>query len=166
EVLSRLARLGSDALHIELAQVDPEAAARISPRDPQRVTRALEVHLATGTPITTWQRETTRSPGYQSHIVAIELDREVLGQRIAARAAAMVASGLIDEVRALLTRHPPDCPGLSTLGYREVVAAILSGELDESALTARLTTAHRQYAKRQQTWFARAHADTRLPTRP
>lgn len=164
EVLSRLEHLGSDALHKELANIDPTAAARISPRDPQRVTRALEVYVATGTPITTWQRETTHKPNYQSHIVALEIDRETLGRRIATRAAAMMAAGLVDEVRGLLTRYPSDCPGLTTLGYREVVAAIRDGELDVSTLTGRLTLAHRQYAKRQQTWFARAHADTRLPT--
>lgn len=162
EVLARLERVGSENLHAELAAVDPDAARRISPRDPQRVTRALEVFLATGTPITTWQRETTRPPGYQPHIVALDLDRDVLDRRIAARAAAMVRSGLIDEVRALLALHPPDCPGLTTLGYREVVAAVLSGDLDPDTLTTRLALAHRQYAKRQQTWFRRAHADTRL----
>lgn len=162
EVLARLERLGSDALHAELGAVDPDAARRISPRDPQRLTRALEVFVATGTPITTWQRETTRPPGYQAHVVALEVERDVLGRRIAARAAAMVKMGLIDEVRALLALHPPDSPGLTTLGYREVVAAVLSGEPDPDTLTTRLALAHRQYAKRQQTWFARAHADTRL----
>lgn len=162
EVLTRLERLGPEALHAELAAVDPDAARRISPRDPQRVTRALEVYLATGTPITTWQRETTHRPAYQPHIVALDLDRELLGKRIAARAATMVRMGLVDEVRALLALHPPDCPGLTTLGYREVVAAVLSGDLAPDTLTTRLALAHRQYAKRQQTWFRRAHADTRL----
>lgn len=164
ELLSRLERLGPEALHAELAAVDPDAARRISPRDPQRVTRALEVYLATGTPITTWQRETTRRPDYRPHVVALDVDREVLGRRIAVRATAMVRLGLVDEVRALLALHPPDCPGLSTLGYREVVAAISSGDLAPERLSARLTLAHRQYAKRQQTWFRRAHADTRLTT--
>jgi len=142
-----------ERIELEL-HIDPDNVAEV-------VAFSVPLHVE-GVPV--WIEAT--DAGGTVDVVAIELDREVLGQRIAARAAAMVASGLIDEVRALLTRHPPDCPGLSTLGYREVVAAILSGELDESALTARLTTAHRQYAKRQQTWFARAHADTRLPTRP
>lgn len=162
EVSSRLERLGSDALHAELGRVDPEAAARISPRDPQRLTRALEVFVATGTPITTWQRETTHKPGYAAHVTVLEVEREVLSRRIAARAEAMVRGGLIDEVRGLLERYPADCPGLSTLGYREVVAAVIGHDLDPRALSTRLALAHRQYAKRQQTWFSRATADTRL----
>jgi tRNA dimethylallyltransferase len=159
EIASRLERLGVEALHHELARVDAAAAERISPRDPQRITRALEVLAATGVPISTWQRETTRPPGYQATVVGLAVDRAVLTRRIAERAAQMVADGLIDEVVGLLATYPPDCPGLTTLGYREVVAAVRAGRPDRLALTARLAQAHRQYAKRQETWFARARVD-------
>lgn len=159
EIAERLGRVGVVALHAELSRVDTTAAARISPQDPQRVTRALEVFAATGVPISTWQSETTQAPGYDAKVLGLAVERDVLSRRIAARAAQMVAAGLLDEVSGLLAKHPADCPGLSTLGYREVVAALTERRLDLDTLVARLTTAHRQYAKRQQTWFARARVD-------
>ena len=161
EVGQWLARDGVEVLHAELAKIDAAAAARISARDPQRVTRALEVYRATGVSITEWQQKTP-APGYAAHVVALEVEREVLGRRIEARAQRMVEAGLLEEVQELLRFYPPDCPGLMTLGYREVVAASSTGRVDRAALVGRLAQAHRQYAKRQQTWFGRARVDQRL----
>lgn len=159
-VLGRLATVGAAALHVALGRVDAEAAARIAPGDAQRLTRALEVFESTGVSISSWQRE-TRPSNYQAHVVGLFPERSVLASRIAHRAAQMLADGLVAEVEALLRSFPADAPGLQTLGYREVVR-MLVGELRRADLAERLSTAHRQYARRQLTWFAKARIDTRV----
>jgi tRNA dimethylallyltransferase len=165
-VHARMEREGCAALHAELAAVDPEASARILPTDPQRVGRALEVFLATGRPISSFQTahradRARREPRYDAHLVGLFPDRETLSRRIEERARAMFDRGLVAEVEGILARHGRDCPGLETLGYREVVAT-LRGVLPASDLPARLATAHRRYAKRQVTWWRDAAFDTRL----
>ncbi len=159
-ILTRLATVGSTTLHAELAGVDAEAAARIAPSDAQRITRALEVFQSTGVSISAWQRA-TRPPNYQAHVVGLFPERSLLASRIATRAAQMLADGLVAEVEGLLLSFPPDAPGLQTLGYREVVNT-LAGGLPRGDLAERLSTAHRQYAKRQLTWFNKARIDTRV----
>ncbi len=168
DVRERLAREGAPALHAELGRLDPEMASRLRPNDGQRVARALEVLLATGTSLARFQahhRDSLRAHGarYQAHMVGLFPDRAVLERRIAARAERMLAEGLVDEVRALLARGvPPDAPGLMTLGYREVVASLRAerpGQPASRSLAATLALAHRRYAKRQLTWWRRATFD-------
>jgi tRNA dimethylallyltransferase len=159
-VLARLVTEGAATLHAELARVDAEAAARIAPSDSQRITRALEVFESTGVSISAWQRA-TRPPDYQAHVVGLFPERSLLASRIATRAAQMLADGLVAEVEGLLLSFPADAPGLRTLGYREVVSTLVGG-LPRADLAERLSTAHRQYAKRQLTWFNKARVDTRV----
>jgi tRNA dimethylallyltransferase len=160
-LLSRLETEGSAALHRELAVCDPDAAARIHPNDPQRITRALEVFMATGRPLSSFQRAHERAaPRYSVRIIGLFPDRDTLGRRIADRAKRMLDAGLIDEVSGILARHGADCPGLETLGYREVRDTLL-GKSPVSDLEPRLVTAHRQYAKRQLTWWQKVHFDER-----
>lgn len=169
-VQARLGAEGPASLHRALALVDPEAASRIAPSDPQRITRALEVFEATGRPLSAWQRETTRPGDYQARVVGLlpELKGGLesagpgsLMARIADRARRMLDEGLVDEVEGLLERYPEDCPGLSTLGYREVVE-VVRGRAPMGGLEERLARAHRAYAKRQLTWFAKARVDLRI----
>lgn len=153
---------GWPALHAELADIDPDAAGRIKPTDPQRIQRALEVYRLTGTPISELQRETTDdadTAGLHFHKLAVApADRALLHQRIEARFNAMVAAGLVEEVQALRARYPgTDLPAMRAVGYRQLLAA-LDGHLSMDEAVARAVVASRQLAKRQLTWL-RAEPD-------
>lgn len=142
------------AMHRELAAVDPAYAGRISPTDPIRIVRALEVFALTGEPLSAHhRRHAAEPPRYDARFVALELPRPVLVARIAARVRTMLAEGWIDEVRSLLAEgHPHDLKPLRSVGYAEVVAH-LRGELPADALEAAVLTATKGFAKRQRTWF-------------
>jgi len=172
------ARDGWPALHQRLASLDPVAAARIGPTDPQRIQRALEVIELTGRPLSAQQlgaqRAATRpnaraepvptatplppaTPAPPATVIAIEpSDRAVLHARIAERFDAMLASGLVEEVRGLLARPGmhADLPAMRAVGYRQV-AEMLAGEApdDPASLRDRGIAATRQLAKRQLTWL-------------
>ena len=98
ELERRAARAGWPALHAELAALDPTTAARLAPNDSQRIQRALEVHRLTGQPLSAWH---TAPAGRRPPLIALEpVDRAWLHARIAARFAAMLEAGFVDEVRA------------------------------------------------------------------
>jgi tRNA dimethylallyltransferase len=149
-------RLGWAALHRRLRAVDPVAAARIHPNDPQRIQRALEVWELTGRPLSELQAETGGdSLGYRTVKLALApADRGVLHRRIEQRFLAMLEAGLEDEVRALLARGDlaPGLPALRAVGYRQVVRYLL-GEWDREEMIRRAVAATRQLAKRQLTWL-------------
>ena len=152
---------GWPALHAELARVDPPTAARLQPRDAQRIQRALEVYRLTGEPLS--RRLGTGAAPARGRFVTIALtpgDRGVLHQRIAARLDAMLAAGLVDELVALRARHPlhPALPSMRCVGYRQVWQ-YLEGELPRAALRDRAVFATRQLAKRQLTWLRQWRAD-------
>lgn len=150
---------GPEALHARLAEVDPEAAARIQPRDEVRIVRALEVFQTTGRPISAWQRESRQGgPRHARKLAILTRDREDLHDRIHRRTLKMLEAGWIEETRALLEAGVPrDAPGFRALGYREILLH-LDGALAEADLPAAIALASRQYAKRQLTWF-RAERD-------
>ena len=154
ELAARAEDEGAAALHEELARVDPAAAARIHPHDPQRVQRALEVWTLTGQPISALQRRRD-SPEYDYRKLAVApADRAALHRRIEARFAAMLDAGLLDEVAALRARGDlgPDLPALRACGYRQLWAHLDGeGTLDEAVRRAVFAT--RQLAKRQLTWL-------------
>lgn len=120
----------------------------------QRAQRAIEVALLSGTPLSRHQQDAPAAPSpARPWYVVLELSRDALAARIAARGQAMLAAGLVDEVRrALASGLEGDEPGLSGVGYPEVIA-MLRGELAEDALPEAIATATRRYAKRQETWF-------------
>ncbi len=155
---ARGAELGWPALHAELAAVDPVAAARIHPNDPQRVQRALEVYLASGRPISDWQRDTRPAHGLVFERWALlPTDRAGLHARIAERFTAMMAEGLLDEVRALRARPGllASAPSLRAVGYRQLWG-YLDGPPSAAGLERALgsaVAATRQLAKRQLTWI-------------
>jgi tRNA dimethylallyltransferase len=153
-VRQRLAAEGPEALHLELADHDPESGERIAPRDGQRIARALEVFHETGRTLSDWQREHAfASPTFDARVLGLWPSKEALEQRITRRAARMIQSGWVTEVKSLLDRGVArDSPGLSSLGYRDVVAH-LAQELPGSMLAERVATGHRRYAKRQLTWI-------------
>ena len=145
---------GTQALHVELGAVDPAAAARISPNDLQRIVRALEVFRLTGTPISAHHaRHRFAPPPYTSLTVGVTMPRAILYAEIDRRFAAMVAAGLLDEVRGLFADgHTSARTPLGTNGYREF-AAHLRGATDLGSAIANAQRASRQLAKRQLTWF-------------
>ena len=149
---------GWDVLYEELQRVDPQAAARIHPNDPQRVQRALEVYRATGQPMTHWQQAASQEPAlYEWWSVAITPPpREILRERIAQRFHTMLAEGLLEEVQALFERGDlsPDLPAMRAVGYRQVWH-YLAGEYDYDTMVQKAITASCQLAKRQLTWLRR-----------
>jgi tRNA dimethylallyltransferase len=155
EVRERLARDGAPALHAELSRRDPAAAARLTPGDRTRVTRALEVVLATGRPLKDWQDDEAPAILDISRAAKIFLmpDREELLRRIDARFDAMIAAGALEEVRALAARRlDPELPAMKAHGVPWLIRH-LKGEmtLTQAAVEAKRDT--RQYTKRQATWF-------------
>lgn len=151
------AQYGWPHLHAELARIDPETAARLHPNHSQRIQRALEIHRATGQPPSRVLARRSRpvAADYDLALIALQPeDRGLLHHRIDQRFAAMVAAGLIDEVRALRARGDlhPELPALRAAGYRQVWA-YLEGTCDRDTLVAAGCAATRQLAKRQLTWL-------------
>jgi tRNA dimethylallyltransferase len=145
---------GLDRLFRRLEAVDPAYARKIRDKDRVRIIRALEVHAATGRPISEHFRE-TRSPVTGRRVVrlGLALDRDTRVRRLDERVERMFARGLVDEVRGLIARGVPEtAPPFRALGYRHVLR-LLRGEIDrpEAVNLTRIDT--RQYAKRQMTWF-------------
>jgi tRNA dimethylallyltransferase len=152
----RLAKEGSAALHAELAAIDPAAAARIHPNDPQRIQRALEVFRATGQPISALQKRAEQPPApYRFLRLALApADREALRERIGLRFQRMMAEGFLDEVRRLKARGDltPDHNSMRAVGYRQLWAHLDGeGTLDQAVALA--INATRQFSKRQLTWL-------------
>lgn len=150
------AEQGWESLHRELARVDPDAAARIHPNDPQRLQRALEVYRLTGRPLSSFQagRLVSRLPYRMLRIGLLPADRTRLRERIATRFLRMLDLGFIAEVEALKRRGDlhPGLPSMRAVGYRQVLDH-LNGKLDHDSMVTAAVTATRQLAKRQMTWL-------------
>ena len=149
------AEKGWPAMHAELAKVDPPTAARLKPGDAQRIQRALEVHRATGKPISQFQNQP--KPGLPFELRAFSIfpeDRTELHRRIAERFDAMLKAGLVEELAALRKRFQlhPDLPSMRCVGYRQSWD-FLEGRTDSKALRETGIAATRQLAKRQLTWL-------------
>ena len=152
---ARAAEHGWPALHAELARVDPATAARLQSTDAQRIQRALEVYELSGRPLSSLHgtRDAKDAPEYLAFAL-MPADRTELHQRIAERFDAMLAAGLVDEVRGLRARHAldADMPSMRCVGYRQVWRFI-EGDGDRLTLRDRGVAATRQLAKRQLTWL-------------
>lgn len=147
---------GWPALHAQLAEVDPVAAARIHPNDPQRIQRALEVFRTTGVAISALQ--TARRPALADartlRVVLDVPDRAELHARIEGRFESMMQAGFLEEVRALHRRSDLDArkPALRAVGYRQLWRH-LDGECTLEGAVRQAIAATRQLAKRQFTWL-------------
>jgi tRNA dimethylallyltransferase len=142
-------------LHARLAELDPVGAARIEPTNRRRVVRALEVTLGAGRPFSEFGPGLEAYPASGVPQVGIAVGAEETDRRIAARFAAMVAAGLVEEVHALSSRPG----GISrtarqALGYREVLAHVEDGAPLDDCLEAAVRRT-RQFARRQASWFRR-----------
>jgi tRNA dimethylallyltransferase len=149
---AELAEVGAEALHRRLADVDPDAAARIIASNGRRVVRALEVVEITGQPFTASLPE--REYAYDDAVqVGIDVPRPVLDERIERRVRAMWDAGLVDEVRRLADAGLREGRTANrALGYQQVLA-FLDGECSEEEAFERTVTGTRRFARRQDSWF-------------
>ncbi len=148
---AELEQADAATLYARLQQLDPRASARIDPRNKRRVIRAIEVCEATGKPVSTLQ--VRKAPNYRVLRIGLTLPREELYRRINARVDAMMAAGLVDEVRRLLAKgYDLDTPSMSGLGYRQI-ALYVKGEatLDEAVRLLKRDT--RRFVHHQYSWF-------------
>ena len=150
---------GWEAVHQQLAAVDPDSAARIHPNDPQRTQRALEVYRVSGKTITSFHAEMRAQQEallpYNLHFFAIQPeDRGVLHDQIGTRFRQMLNEGLVDEVQALRARGDLNhqLPSIKSVGYRQVWQ-YLDDEINYDGMVERSIIATRQLAKRQLTWL-------------
>ncbi|HTH17989.1 MAG TPA: tRNA (adenosine(37)-N6)-dimethylallyltransferase MiaA [Magnetospirillum sp.] len=154
EARARLERLGNAAFHAELAARDPVMAARLDPSNSQRLVRAREVIEATGRSLAEWQAEPMEGAVPARYLTfALLPPRQPLYDAIDRRFRLMMNQGAEEEVRQLLTmKLDAALPAMKALGVPEI-AAYLAGDIDREEAIARASTASRNYAKRQLTWF-------------
>lgn len=162
DIARRARESGWPILHAELAAFDPVAAARIRPTDAQRIQRALEVIHLTGKPLSQLHGGAAARFGYRVlKLALVPADRAALHARIAVRVDAMLAHGLLDEVRALRARGDlhAELPAVRAVGYRQAWQH-LDGEFGAAEFRERMIFATRHLAKRQMTWL-RSELDAR-----
>lgn len=158
---------GTAVLHRELADVDPQAADRIHPNDYKRIERALEVWHITGRPLSDqqvqWSAESMR---YPATLVGIRRNKDDNSRRINARVKRMIADGLVDEVRSLLS-EPAGLgePARQALGYAEILAH-LDARMPLADAVERIKINTRRLAKHQRTWFRKFTTATWIDVTP
>ncbi|MUV39879.1 tRNA dimethylallyltransferase [Lentibacillus sp. JNUCC-1] len=143
---------GVHAIYNQLMNADPEQAKKIHPNNYRRVIRALEIYKTTGLTMTQLhQQQTVHSP-YQPFVIGLEMEREILYERINARVDLMLRNGLMDEVLKLYHAGYENTQSMQAIGYKELIPWIKNERsLEES--TELLKRNSRRYAKRQYTWF-------------
>ncbi|HJZ87113.1 MAG TPA: tRNA (adenosine(37)-N6)-dimethylallyltransferase MiaA [Polyangia bacterium] len=142
-----------EALFAQLARVDPASAARIAPGDKVRVSRALEIYEQTGLTMTELlRRQSVGAPRIEALLVGLAPTRAELYSRIDARVEAMMARGLLAEVRALVEKYGEGARALRSLGYAQL-RGHLRGQVALPEAVERIKRASRQLARRQLTWF-------------
>lgn len=138
-------------LHQRLAVLDPQAAASIDYRNLRRTIRALEVIFTTGRPFSA--QKSRRPSAYRTLVLGLARPRPELYERIDARIDAMLAAGLLEEVRSLLARgYSPGLPAFSAIGYAQM-AAVLEGRLSIEEAVVEMKRLTRQFVRRQANWF-------------
>lgn len=151
---ARQQQRGAEWLHRILQHLDPQAAANIHPNDTPKVVRAIEVCLASREPMSElWKKGRDPLPGFRILRLGLNPERNALYTRINERARRMFDNGLVEETRRLLEKYP-GAWALSSLGYKQA-AQYLRGEIDLKLAIWAAQQAHRNYAKRQMTWFRR-----------
>ena len=151
----RIDEQGLPAVFHYLQQVDPITAARLHANDAQRMVRALEVYELTGRPISDFHKGQEEPARFTPVFVGLTRPRHELCRRIEQRVDAMLAAGLVEEVKNLQERgYGPGLNALQTVGYQEVFQ-YLAGQIDYRRMTDLIKIHSRRYAKRQMTWFRR-----------
>lgn len=153
KVLAELEAAGLDEMYRRLQKADPAWAGKVGPADRQRILRGLEIYYLTGRPISEFFAGPRPAPEFEPHYIGLKFERADLYQRIDRRFDRMLKDGLVEETRAVLgLGFAPDCPGLRTIGYQEIIAHLHGRlSLSEAAQLAKKNT--RNFARRQATWF-------------
>jgi len=151
---ARALRVGEPArLHRRLGEIDPESARRLHPNDLVRIIRALEIHAETGRSASDVFRESAMRARYQALYLALDPGRDALAERIDARCEAMIAGGLLQEVRALRDAgYGPELASMRAIGYRHMQPVIDGLDTLANVLVA-MKRDTRQFARRQRTWL-------------
>ncbi len=151
----RAADKGAAHLHRVLLKLDPESAAKIHPNDLPKLVRAIEVCLSSRQRMSDlWQRGRDPLIGFRVLRLGLDPERSALYERINDRARRMFAAGLIEETRHLHKKYGNTAVPLASLGYKQAMQ-LICGEVEYEQALAAAQQAHRNYAKRQMTWFRR-----------
>jgi len=146
---------GSQHLHRILRRLDPEAARKMHANDVPKVIRAIEVCILWRRPMSEQlQQGRDALPGFAILRIGLDPDRARLYQRINRRVQTMFDQGLVEETEALFKKYGEAAPPIKSIGYKQVVQ-LLKGEISRDAAIGAVQQAHRNYAKRQMTWFRR-----------
>lgn len=145
---------GHAAMHDRLAAVDPETAAKLHPNDLRRVVRALEVYEATGRPVSRLRAE-QKAPRFASSLyIGLRYPASILAIRIERRVRRMLSGGMLEEVAMLAEENLTDARVFEGLGFQEALA-LRRGQMAENEAVREISRLHRNYAKRQRTWFGK-----------
>lgn len=152
---ARAAKRGPACLHRILRRLDPASAEKVHPNDAPKLIRAIEVCLASRQKMSElWERGRDRLQGFRILRLGLDPDRAALYERINRRARAMFEHGLAEETRKLMEKYGDAARPLASLGYKQA-AQLLRGEISRDQAIEAAQQAHRNYAKRQMTWFRR-----------
>ncbi|QTM99490.1 tRNA (adenosine(37)-N6)-dimethylallyltransferase MiaA [Sediminibacillus dalangtanensis] len=143
---------GIDSFYAKLQRVDPEQAEKIHPNNKRRVIRALEVYEKTGKTMSEYQAGQKGDSPYRPIIIGLEMERDLLYQRINERVDVMIETGLVEEVKNLYNRGFANSQSMKAIGYKEIIP-YLKGEMTLDEAVDLLKRNSRRFAKRQLTWF-------------
>ena len=143
---------GLETLYNKAAEIDPEAMEKISINDKKRILRVLELYKQTGKTKTQIDKESRKEPDYDYILFAINMDREILYDRINKRVDIMIENGLLEEVKNKYEKYKEFPTAMQGLGYKEVVEYI-DGKITYEEMKEKVKKESRHYAKRQLTWF-------------
>lgn len=143
---------GSQYLHNQLVNIDPESAKKIHPHNVRRVIRALEVYHCTGKTMTDVQKTQQPELLYDAAVIGLTMDREKLYGRINKRVDLMLQEGLMNEVGSFYEQGLRDCQSIQAIGYKELYE-FFDGSISLENAVEKLKQNSRRYAKRQLTWF-------------
>jgi len=154
ELKARAQAQGLAELYCELTKIDPIAAERINPNDSKRIIRALEVYQLTGKPISNLQKQwDKRDAKHNWTIIGLRREKTEESKRINSRVKNMIAAGLVDEVKSLLTEEKPlSKQARCAIGYAEIIEYI-NGKIELEEATELIKKNTRRLAKNQRTWF-------------
>lgn len=148
----RIEKEGITPLYDYLKRIDPEQAEKIHPNNHRRVIRALEIYETTGMTMTKYQQKQSLNSPYNLILIGLDMERDLLYQRINKRIDLMLENGLVDEVRSLYDQGFGNCQSMKAIGYKEFIPYFKNEQSLDSTIGL-LKQNSRKYAKRQNTWF-------------
>ncbi|WP_042223697.1 tRNA (adenosine(37)-N6)-dimethylallyltransferase MiaA [Oceanobacillus manasiensis] len=152
QLVQQMEEEGAAALYSRLKALDPIQAEKTHPNNARRVIRALEIYETTGITMTEWQKSQQLTSPYNVQLIGLEMDREILYNRINQRVDKMINQGLVEEVQSFYEKGYADKPAMQGIGYKELIPYFKhQRSIEESIDTLKQNS--RRFAKRQYTWF-------------